>query len=496
VTPSPPVSSTAAATCSWGCDVIIDDGDLAKHIEDAQAVASSEWNRLEYFERYFRGDQEPPYTPPTSTREYKALVPRSITNLTRLVINTMVQRCIIDGYRASSTDVENAAPWQWWQANGMDSRQKALWEETGKHGYASMLVLPASFRDAAYDHRTAPIMQPVSPREWYVHMDSWSDDWPQWAIRRDAHDPDKWWIVDDERLRVVKSQRKPNRLLTIDRDDVHGFEVVPFVPFRNAFDLTRAPIGEIEPIIPIQDRLNQTVFDLLVATTYSSAPQKWIAGMAVPTDEASGQPIIDLKAFAKSVWLSDDPTTKFGSLPEANLSNIVTAIDSTLRVYGLMSQTPPHYLLGDLVNLSAEALLAADTTLAKKIQDHQMIWGEAVESAFRLAAVAAGDMDAADDESSQVMWRATEPRSVAQQVDALGKMATMLGIPTEALWEQVPGVTSTDLELWRAMRARDRLRAATQAALMTPPPPLPGTPAVEQGPANPTTAATQIPRTA
>jgi hypothetical protein len=234
------------------------------------------------------------------------------------------------------------------------------------------------------------------------------------------------------------------------------------VIFRNTFELTRWPTGEIEPVIAVQDRLNQTVFDLLVAQAYAAAPQKWIAGLSVPVDE-QGNPITDLRAFAKSVWIDSDPNTKFGSLPEANLKNIVEAIEQALRMYGLMSQTPPHYLLGDLVNLSAEALLAADTTLAKKVNDRQALFGEAWEQAFRLAGVAAGDAEAAADTSAQVWWRDTEPRSIAQQVDALGKLATMLGVPPEALWEQVPGVTRTDLELWRAEAAKAKLRAAVEA---------------------------------
>jgi hypothetical protein len=271
--------------------------------------------------------------------------------------------------------------------------------------------------------------------------------------------------------------------------------VCPFTPFRNLFDLTTAPAGEIEPVIPIQDRLNQTVFDLLVATTYASAPQKWIAGMAVPTDK-DDKPIIDLKAFAKSVWLADDPQTKFGSLPEANLANIVGAIEQSLRVYGLMSQTPPHYLLGDLVNLSAEALLAADTTLAKKVQERQALHGEAWEAALRLAAFAAGDEGASKDTSSQIVWRDTEPRSIAQQVDALGKIATMLGVPLEALWEKIPGVTLTDLELWRSMQARDRLRAATEAALNPPPvgQPAPSPPPIAAGEPAPPPARPRVER--
>jgi hypothetical protein len=91
-----------------------------------------------------------------------------------------------------------------------------------------------------------------------------------------------------------------------------------------------------------------------------------------------------------------------------------------------------------------------------------------------LAAVAAGDVSAADDQEAQVWWRDTEPRSIAQVVDALGKLAVMLQVPPEALWEKVPGVTRGDLDNWRMFQARERLRAPqappTPATAQPPPP--------------------------
>lgn len=422
-------------------------------VKDGAPEASREWERLAICEAYYHGLHSAPYQPPTATREFKELARRSITNVVRLVCETLVQRLILDGFKASPTATDNARPWDWFQANGLDARQKALYQEAVKHGYAYLQVLPGTI-----DGERVPVMKPVSGREWYAKFDAYIDDWPQWAIRKK---PDgDWELLDDENVWTVKYGDGTVRIVD---STPHGLDTVPLVIFRNSFDLMRWPVGEVEPVIQVQDRLNQTVFDLLVAQTYSAAPQKYIAGLALPTDD-QGKPIVDMRAFAKSVWIDSDPNTKFGSLPEANLKNIVEAIEQTLRMFGLMSQTPPHYLLGDLINLSAEALLAADTTLAKKVNDRQALFGEAWEQSFRLGAQAIGDTESMADTSAQVWWRDTEPRSIAQQVDALGKIALMLGVPGQALWEKVPGVTRTDLEFWRAEAAKERLRQAVQAA--------------------------------
>jgi hypothetical protein len=451
-------------------------------VRENKGDAEAEWRRLSMYEAYYAGLHNKPYRPPTATREFDELMRRCTTNITRLVCNTMTQRLILDGYKSSSTSTDNAKPWEWFQDNGLDARQKALYDEAAKHGYAYVQVLPGEKNDGSQ----APVIRPVSGREWYCRFDAYIDDWPLWALRKvDERD---WQVLDDVNAYTVRDVEGGVRIV---ESVPHGLNTVPMVIFRNTFELTRWPTGEIEPVIAVQDRLNQTVFDLLVAQTYAAAPQKWIAGLSVPVDE-QGKPITDLRAFAKSVWIDSDPNTKFGSLPEANLKNIVEAIEQALRMYGLMSQTPPHYLLGDLVNLSAEALLAADTTLAKKVNDRQALYGEAWEQAFRLAGVAAGDAGAATDTAAQVWWRDTEPRSIAQQVDALGKLATMLTVPPEALWEQVPGVTRTDLEYWRAEAAKARLRAAAEQRRLAEqqavaPPAVSGGPGTAGGQANPAT---------
>lgn len=430
--------------------------DLKHVIDDLGPKAHEEWKRLQMFEDYYDGKQRPPYQPETATREFKELVHRSYTNLCPLIVRTLVQRLVVDGFRSSATAVENAPQWQWWQANGLDSRQKAVYSEAGKHGYTGVMVLPGEYQHESED-RDAPVMRPISPREWWLSFEDYSDDWPQLALKQT--DENTWHVLDERARYVVELNR--DGAVAITAEDIHDLKVVPIVPFRSEWCLTHYPDGEIEPAMAIQDRLNQTCFDLLVAQTYSAAPQKWAAGLSLPTDE-KGNPITDVRAFAKALWMTSEKDAKFGSLPEANLANIVNAIEQALRMYGLMTQTPPHYLLGDLVNLSAEALLAADTSLAKKTQDKQMLYGESWEQVFRLAGVAAGDASAAGDTDAQVWWRETSPRSIAQQVDALGKLATMLNVPVQALWEEVPGMTGGTLQRWRTEAARTRFDAARQ----------------------------------
>jgi hypothetical protein len=150
--------------------------------------------------------------------------------------------------------------------------------------------------------------------------------------------------------------------------------------------------------------------------------------------------------------------------------------EETIRHMATISQTPPNHLLGQMANLSAEALNSARDGLNSKVAEYKSIFGEGHEQTLRLAALAAGDEEAWRDVSAQIIWRDTESRSLAQTVDALGKLAQMLQVPPEVLWERIPGVTQQDVERWRAAaEAGDPMRqlVAVTAGSRTPPVPAP-----------------------
>jgi hypothetical protein len=58
-----------------------------------------------------------------------------------------------------------------------------------------------------------------------------------------------------------------------------------------------------------------------------------------------------------------------------------------------------------------------------------------------------------------VKWRDATARSFAQTIDGLGKLATMLNVPYEALWEDVPGWTREKVQrVLKLAREKDPLR--------------------------------------
>jgi hypothetical protein len=159
----------------------------------------------------------------------------------------------------------------------------------------------------------------------------------------------------------------------------------------------------------------------------------------------------NLQALAlrvEDLLVSPDVNTKFGTLDATDLKGYIEARDADLRDLAAVTQTPPHHLLGMSPNVSADGLVEAQAGLMRKVDERKHLFGESWERVLRLGAhMMGGDMasEAADFES-QMLWKDTESRSLAQSADALGKLAQMLGVPFEMLWERIPGWTSKDTE--------------------------------------------------
>ena len=242
----------------------------------------------------------------------------------------------------------------------------------------------------------------------------------------------------------------------------HNLGRCPVVRFSNQMDLEGRTPGEVEPLIPVAARIDQTVFDRLVVQRFSSWVVRTISGMAQP-DTQEEATALKLRLRVEDILIGTDPETKFGSLPATPLDGFIKSLESDIHTLAAVSQTPVYELLGDLINLSADALEAARASLTAKVQERQQTLGESWEQVFRLSGAVMGDETIARDFSSQVKWRDTSIRSLSQAADALGKMAQMLHVPVELLWERIPDFSQQDVERAKSLvTENDSIAALTR----------------------------------
>jgi len=430
-------------------------GELKDVLHRSLARFSDERAHFAHLERYSIGVQSPPYMPKHAHREYEALAQRSVLNFLPLIIDAVAQQLYVEGYRLPDSP-DDASAWEFWDANGLDAWQHSVHRDALTYGVSYVRVLPGK--------KTIPQIRPISPLSMTaLYRDPIHDEWPEWALHVDmdyttGEKRCRATLLDAESVYTFLGEYFTDTpdldSFTLTTTETHGLGVCPIVRFRNSLTTSPnvPPRGDIEALIPAQDRLNNLILTASLIAQFASFRQRWASGLVIPRDPETGKAIEDFNSAVNRVWLAPDPDVKFGEFSESDISKILNAISETIKHMSAISQVPPVYLLGEIANLSAEALAAAEAGLQRKTSEKRTVFGVSWNQVFRLS-IAASTREALPDDAyrNRIIWRDTEARSLASTVDALGKLSQMLMVPPEALWERIPGVNSSDVASWKAM---------------------------------------------
>lgn len=436
---------------------------------DILAAGRAEAARLELIHAYLRGTYTPKqYIPRKAISqgaevEYAAIIARSKQPILSLVVDALSQNLCVDGFRPARAS-ENAAGWAHWQANRMDARQEAVHRGAVQYGAHYLAVLPG---------KPAPAWRPVSARNMTaVYEDAANDEWPLFALERWARGSASgtqraWRLYDGEQVYTLTGDTALSGGFALDgvaKVERHDTGFVPVVRYLGTADPDGDVLGEVWPLLVFQDQLDGSTYNLEMAQALAVHRQRWGTGLGIETDD-NGQPVEPFKAAIDRLWVAEDPDVKFGEFGQTDIKPWLDAREDTRRAMAIKSQLPPGHMLGEMANLSAEALAATEAPQQRRGKSFKTNLGESHEQAFRLDALQSGDEAGWLDTSAQVVWADKESRSLSQVADALGKLAAQLGIPPRGLWEKIPGVTDGDLENWERMAVEDTQRAANAQAV-------------------------------
>lgn len=438
-------------------------------------------------DNYRKGRHPGPYIPENADAEYKLLADRCVTNWMPLLVRTPAQAMYVDGFNYGDNpdqDATNNAAWDHWQRSGLDGRQDTLYEGAFSLGH-SFVVTEKSKKKR---HRGKSVTRLLSPMlTSALYEDPVNDVDPivaltveEWPERTEGSS----WVLGKARMwddayayRVeFDLEHADKQKVRVVREGRHGASECPVTRFAASVDLEGHTVGIIEPMIPVQDRINQSVFDLLMVQTNGSFEVRWATGMAPPLKKETvylrdangevqlhpdGSPVVEaivdaldeqgrpipeeIQLSSKRFLMAEDPEAKFGSLAGTPLAGYIDSIDMSIRHLAMLSQTPPTHMMGSIVNLSAEAMASAEVALRRKVENFKTQFGECWERVMNIAAEIDGDVQ---DEKLETVWRDMEGDSFAKSADALMKLKE-IGVPQMGLWSRIPGVTATELEAWR-----------------------------------------------
>lgn len=435
---------------------------LAKRL-DAQVA------RVDRLEAYFDGDHPLPQPPAGLTEEvfrealraFTTLARMGVTNWVRMIARAPAERLAVTGFRFGESLAGDDVAWGIWQRNHLDADSRLA--------HDTSLALSTSYVTVWADQDGQPQITPEHPSQAIIAYEAGSR-WRRAAALKRWVDEDgtvyATVYLPDAVYKFFSPFSEPHRVRWMRRELPrepwplpNALGVVPMVELPANSGLKVRPYGggmsEFEPVLSIQDRINKTVFDRLVTAESQAFRQRVVTGWEPVVDPVTKKPDprATYKASQSILWTFPEPTTKVHDLAQADFAPFLRAVESDVAVMAAITQTPPTYLLGTMINVSGDALQAAEAGLVAKTRAHRDGFGEAWEEVIRLALKVAGDRRA-EDMSSAVLWGDIEHVTWAQKVDALTKL-DIIGVPREELWTRIPGVSPQDVARWKQMQAAE-----------------------------------------
>jgi hypothetical protein len=454
----------------------------------APEVESPEWwldrlyeqlqERCKYVQlmrRYCEGDHPYALLTDKAREAFRRLLKQARSNYVGLVSDATSERIQVDGFRLGEAEAGDTEAWRIWQANNLDADSDLLIAEAIRVGRSFALVAPnpqdQSTPLVTAEDATQAIVayRPGSRRERAAGLKCWVDDWTG-QLMATVYLPDglyKYSAPAPKRNTVGKPKWERREVRGEAWPAPNPLGVVPLVELQNRPDLLGEAHSEIEDVLDIQDRINKTLIDRLMAQEFSAFRQRWATGYELPEDE-QGQPVEPFKAAVDRLWVAEDPQVKFGEFSATDLTPYLKAIEADVQHMAARTRTPAQYLLGQLSNVNGETLKATESGLVSKVRQRQRPLGEGFEEIVRLYLRAAGDDR--DLDRIEVIWHNPEFRTEGELVDALVKMST-LGVPREALWERW-GASQTEIAQWREQSDQQaaRILGGDPASLFGPKP--------------------------
>ncbi|MCU1660883.1 MAG: Phage portal protein Gp6-like [Pseudonocardia sp.] len=440
---------------------------LGKRLSDDQ-------KRFDRLESYWNGNPPVPFGNQRMREAYRRLQRMARTNFGLLLVESVVERLSVVGFRAGSEETESAdkEAWRQWQANSLDADATLV--------HRAALIMSRSYVIVGEDEDTPgqPLVTVEDPRQ-VIHeasptnrrkviaaLKTWKDDVAgrQVAV---VYLPDTvhyYWATSSLNDGSTAAEVWQAGSWEIDESEFPGgvaantLGKVPVVPFVNRPGIDGEGLGEFEDVTDILDRINTGILDRMVVGAMQAYRQRYATGVEV--EDEDGNATAEFDPGADLMWVVPDEKAHFGEFNVTDLTPIVKAIESDVSYLGAISRTPPSYLLAAIVNASGDALAAAEVGLVSKCRERSIEFGDAWENVYRLMSKVTGNNVTPD---CEVLWSDPQFRSLSELAGASVQLMTA-GVPWRTRMQKLD-YTPTEIDRMSAERIADALLSSTLAPL-------------------------------
>lgn len=365
-------------------------------MNESQKVLSPEWwvirlygqlqerkRILDKFERYYKGHFDLPWLTAQAQAEFLRILKMTRTNYMGLVVDAMVERMNLVGFRRASNTEGSADEdiWRIWQFNRMDGFYDQGLLEGGINGMFYMLVAPNPKDEKNpfiwVEHPNQCIVEHVpgtNRRERAAGLKAWIDEWtgkvyatlylPDFIYKFEAADPQAGIITNElpgtRQPSALQRQWTPRLVPGESWPARNVLGVVSLIESPNNPRLLLGGVSELHDVMDIQDRISKTVADRLITQDYGAFPQRMLSGW--PREDASGNINEPVDVGRTRILTTDVAEARGSQFDAAPLDPYSLAKREDVKDIASRTRTPAHYLLGEMSNVNGEAM-ALDTSI-------------------------------------------------------------------------------------------------------------------------------------
>lgn len=461
---------TPAAGLAWAVDAA----------NDSQRNA-----RYQHYRRYYEGDHDLAFATEKFRTSFGALFRTFAYNRCAAAIEAMTDRLAIERFSAgdgSEREIEQRAA-AIWAANAMQERETEVYREAFVCGDAYVLVWP--------DPETRqPIIWPQEahlcrvryadehPNTVILAQKSWREQ-PSGAarVRLNVYFPERIerWVSAQTVQPGAGFPKQPEQYLPF-RDDEAGpvvpnpWQTVPIFHFTNSKSGDTLGMSELRDIIPINDALNKTLADMMIAEEFSAFTQKVVMGVdADPMTDEEGRVLNSAGAFnqeqlrklalgADRIIALASEQARIGEWTATQLEQFEKLAEGWDARISRVSKVPVHYLTLSSDFPSGRALRTAEAPFVAKLEKKQRPFSEVWEQIMRLALLQDGAREVPE---LRAVWNSAAPLAEEDKLDLVMQMTTV-GIPLPVALRRIGWDEDEIAEVTETARRQDGQSASRQ----------------------------------
>lgn len=386
------------------------------------------------YQDYLRGNHRLSFASAEYRQAFANLLKGLHVNVCPAVVGALTDRLKVEGFEAlDGTETAGQAAWDLWQTARMAAIHNRVHREAIALGDAYILVWPdKEGRGRFYPHSGLTMVHDHDDEEPEVITKAaklWAADK---RFRLNLYYPDrieKYQTTSDNTGTTTPRQFER---LKEDGEVRNPYGRVPVFHFPFDSDTHAHGNAELRDIVPIQDALNKTMHDLIVAGEFGAFPQRVLLGVEAPVNE-DGSPASTFQAGITRIMTVGNPDAKAVSFPPADLEKYQAVKAGFYQDIAAIKGIPLHYfhMSGDFP--SGESLKVAESRIVSRVEDTQVDFGDtwADVIAFGL------EVQGADSTPLRTVWQDAYSRNERSEAETVAIKIRDVGISKAQGWREL-----------------------------------------------------------